>query len=136
MILISHIGIREQTVAELVVIVPSRGRPRSIERLAEGFVTTAGPEARMVVAVDDDDPELAEYLRLPIWELPQFYLRVGKRLRLGGTLNEVAAELVGSCDVIGFMGDDHRPRTKGWALEVLTEMKWPQAGIVYGNDLL
>jgi hypothetical protein len=135
-ILISHIGIREQTVAELVVIVPSRGRPRSIAALAQDFAATAGPEARMVVAVDNDDPELAAYQRLPLWDMPQFHLREGGRLRLGGTLNEVAAEYVGFYDVIGFMGDDHRPRTDGWALEVLTEMKWPGAGIVYGNDLL
>lgn len=122
--------------ADLVVIVPSRGRPRSVERLAESVVATAGPEVLVVVAVDDDDPELPEYLRLPTWELPQFYLRVGKRLRLGATLNEVAADYVHSSAAIGFMGDDHLPRTKGWALEVLTEMKWPGAGIIYGNDLL
>ncbi len=122
--------------AELVVIVPSRGRPGNVAALAEDFAATAGFEARMVVAVDDDDPRLPEYERMPIWELPQFHLRVGRRLRLGGTLNEVAAEYVGWYDVIGFMGDDHRPRTEGWALEVLTEQRWPNSSIVYGDDKL
>lgn len=37
---------------------------------------------------------------------------------------------------IGFMGDDHRPRTKGWDAEFLTELQKMQTGIVYGNDLI
>lgn len=122
--------------ADLVVIVPSRGRPRRLAELAQDFAATVGPEARMVVAVDDDDPELAAYKQLPIWNSPQFELRVGPRLRLGGTLNAIAAGLVGQCKAIGFMGDDHRPRTKDWALEVLTEMMFPRSAIVYGDDKL
>lgn len=122
--------------ADLVVIVPSRGRPHSVAQLAEDFAATTGPEARMVVAVDDDDPQLPGYRRLPIWELPQFQLREGKRLRLGGTLNEVATSLVGQCKAIGFMGDDHRPRTDGWAQRVLEVLRESNVHIAYGDDRL
>lgn len=123
--------------ADLVVIVPSRGRPRSVAELAQAFAATTGPEARMVVAVDDDDPQRTAYEQLPIWELPQFDLRLGRRLRLGGTLNETAAEYVDQCDVIGFMGDDHRPRTDGWATWILDGLQAPGGvHIVYGDDKL
>lgn len=137
MTVISHISIREQNVADLVVIVPSRGRPHRLAELAQDFAATAGPEARMVVAVDDDDPQLDAYKQLAIFDLPQFHLRVGRRLRLGGTLNEAAAEYVGWYDAIGFMGDDHRPRTEGWAQQILAGLRAPGGvHIVYGDDRL
>lgn len=132
-----HISIREQNVADLVVIVPSRGRPHNVAYLAEDFALTAGPEARMIVAVDDDDPQRTAYEQLPFWESPQFQLRIGRRLRLGATLNEVATECVGRYNAIGFMGDDHRPRTEGWAKRVLASLQAPGgAHIAYGDDRL
>ena len=37
---------------------------------------------------------------------------------------------------IGFMGDDHRPRTVGWDTAYLEALRELGSGIVYGNDLL
>jgi hypothetical protein len=37
---------------------------------------------------------------------------------------------------IGFMGDDHRPRTKGWDAAYLDALHSLGTGIVYGDDLL
>lgn len=36
---------------------------------------------------------------------------------------------------IGFMGDDHRPRTPGWDSHYLNELHKLGTGFVYGNDL-
>jgi hypothetical protein len=37
---------------------------------------------------------------------------------------------------VGFMGDDHRPRTKGWDSRYVTALREMGTGIVYGDDLL
>jgi hypothetical protein len=55
-----------------------------------------------------------------------------------GTLNQLAVEAAAQEGVryIGFMGDDHLPRTASWdgtICEALDELG--SAGIVYGNDL-
>jgi hypothetical protein len=37
---------------------------------------------------------------------------------------------------VGFMGDDHRPRSVGWDKAYLDALRELGTGIVYGNDLL
>lgn len=86
----------------------------------------------LILAIDDDDPCLAEYLRLV--DLYSVKVRVGKRLRLGGTLNAVALEYADQYQYLGFMGDDHRPRTLGWDVQYVEALK--SHLFVYGNDLL
>lgn len=118
--------------SRLLVIVPSRGRPQNVAALWEAFRDTTGPEASMIVAVDDDDPALEDYHSLP--SHPP--LCVGPRQRLGGTLNEYATEYADLFDAICFFGDDHRPRTSGWAVRFLAELDRLGTGMVYGNDLI
>ena len=36
---------------------------------------------------------------------------------------------------VGFMGDDHRPRTRGWDTAYLEALRSLGTGFVYGNDL-
>lgn len=126
----------------MLVIVPSRGRPRNIKRLIDAWVETDA-QATLLVAVDDDDPELRAYQ----WVMQmapndeQFQLHVGPRLRLAGTLNELSVERVNragalSNDIIGFMGDDHLPRTFKWDLEIGVTFAHYGLGVVYGNDLI
>jgi hypothetical protein len=115
----------------LIVIVPSRGRPDNIAALRDCWAETASPQARLVVALDEDDPELPRYL-----EQAGRDTIVGPRLRLGGTLNALAPVMAGRADVIGFCGDDHRPRTMGWVERIVDELDQMRTGIVYGNDLI
>ena len=128
----------------MLVIVPSRGRPDNIKALYEAFrETSTGSDTYLVVAVDEDDPKLDEYLALADSPYPPAYActQVGPRLRLGGTLNKTAAfaiehDLLGSHNLIGFMGDDHRPRTRGWDVEIMQAHRVFGDGVVYGNDLI
>lgn len=125
----------------MLVIVPSRGRPHNI---ADLFVSWHATEtnATLVVAVDDDDPTLPEYRALfDVAHDDRYQLVVGPRLRLAGTLNAVAMSRIMregalDTDIIGFMGDDHRPRTPHWD-ETISDVfrHWPHC-VVYGNDLL
>ena len=113
----------------LTVLVPSRGRPHNIQQLLESWESTVTGDTHLIVLVDDDDPTLEEYLKLPV------EVRVGPRLRIGGTLNVVAPEIATTSRNIGFMGDDHRPRTKGWDEAFINELDKLKVGVVYGNDL-
>src|SRR5689334_7595719 len=125
----------------MLVIVPSRGRPRNIAHLLVSWYETM-TSATLVVAVDDDDPTLDEYRSIfDVTHDDRYQLVVGPRLRLAGTLNAVSRSRIlrpGTLptDVIGFMGDDHRPRTSHWDVDVEDAFKQWGHAIVYGNDLL
>lgn len=123
--------------SDMTVLVPTRGRPQTIRPMVEAWWTTQ-TQARLVFAVDDDDPELPAYLaeyRHLIEGRDPFKMHVGPRLRLAGTLNELTALHAPHAAAIGFLGDDHRPRTVGWDTR-FAECLSGGAGVVYGNDLL
>lgn len=120
------------TPAPIVYLVPSRGRPGNIVELVDAWDTTRAGAADLVVAVDLDDARLDDYLDLP---LPEWATVVtGPRLRLGGTLNALSPELAGRYRAVGFMGDDHRPRSLGWDQRLEAELA--PGAVIYGNDLV
>jgi hypothetical protein len=118
----------------MIVIVPSRGRPHNIAELVECWRTTRAT-ASLWVCVDDDDPELEAYRAL---DLDWFgTLIVGPRQRLGGWLNLAGQFAAGAplTTVVGFMGDDHRPRTFLWDREIMNATRAGD-GVAYGNDMI
>ena len=127
----------------LTVIVPSRGRAHTVAQLAEAFDDTCTERTWLLFAVDQDDPAYGAY-RDAVQEAIAAGFRVQLAAQPTGTmvsaLNHGARVLLEASgpvqpDAIGFMGDDHRPRTKGWDrayLDALTSLP----GIVYGNDLI
>lgn len=116
--------------SEMTILVPSRGRPNNIKRLIDACAETMTEDTRILVLVDDDDPHLAEYQAIPGIDM-----QVGPRLRIGGTLNAVAPVEAQQTFAIGFFGDDHLPRTKGWDSRFLATLKEAKVGIAWGNDL-
>lgn len=121
-------------VAELLVIVPSRGRPQNIAALWDAWQDTATGNAELLVAVDDDDPTLTGYEK--VCADRGIELTVGPRLRMCPTLNAVALERAPHHFALGFLGDDHRPRSKDWSERYLETLRELGAGFVYGDDLL
>lgn len=123
--------------ADLVVIVPSRGRPQAIREFIDAFGNTR-TVAELVVAVDDDDPLREEYSAItggPVFD----HDTGGKPSTMVRALNAVAIHRAFLTDppfAIGFMGDDHRPRTVGWDKAYLDALREMGTGIVYGDDLL
>jgi hypothetical protein len=121
----------------LVVIVPSRGRPHTIPNLAETFAnTTQDPNTELWIAVDLSDPDIGRYRDIATkLDTPVTVAEV-----IGGymsaALNEAADIAVSNptVEAIGFMGDDHRPRTPGWDTAYLTALRDMRVGIVYGDD--
>jgi hypothetical protein len=130
-------------VTDLVVIVPSRGRPHAVAELLDAFRDTCTAETQVVVAVDDNDPMLPKYPYANTCLVP-------KATNMVRALNFAAAGIVGGREAtptemawagevpfaVGFMGDDHRPRTVGWDQRYLDRLHRLKTGMVYGNDLL
>lgn len=125
----------------MLYVVPSRGRPANVATLINEFRNTR-TVAKLRIALDDDDPTLDDYMevlgRQNIQRTDWLSCAVFKRRsQVDGmvyTLNTAVARYAEDEDAIGFMGDDHLPRTVGWDAELLKEI---QSGslITYGNDL-
>ena len=119
--------------APLLVIVPTRGRPQNAERLAQAFKDTDSLNADLVFVADEDDPELPAYLLTGI-RLLVYQGDTGSGLV--PSLNWAAMMYADVYDHLGFMGDDHLPRTAGWDAHVLGALGTDAPAVVYGNDLL
>lgn len=120
----------EVGVVSMAVIVPSRGRPQNVVALIEAW---SAPEAALIICVDEDDPEFPAYEAI---ERPAgaFLLTSRIRMRLGEWLNAAIPLAATQHDIVGFMGDDHRPRSDEWDFHVIEAMV--PGGVVYGNDLI
>lgn len=120
----------------MAIIVPSRGRPESIAELVKSLEETK-TSSQLFVVVDEDDPKLEEYENLAT-ELDFNYMiteREGKGM--AKPLNKAANFLCGQgwYDHFCFLGDDHRPRTIDWDMELINKLDEMGTGVVYGNDL-
>jgi hypothetical protein len=120
---------------DLVVIVPSRGRPAAAAQLAQAFTDT-GATARLVFAVDNDDPTRFEYVNaIGAYLDTTIHYATGPSTMVKA-LNTVANLYASEANALGFMGDDHRPRTHGWDRLYIEALRDLGTGIVWGDDLL
>jgi hypothetical protein len=121
---------------EMVVIVPSRGRPAAAAELAATLRETCTADTLLAFAVDDDDPRIGEYYEVVKPEpAAAVWINVGVKTMVGA-LNAAARWVSADTFAIAFMGDDHRPRTFGWDRAYLDALHGLGTGIVYGDDLL
>jgi hypothetical protein len=123
---------------DLLVIIPTRGRPQAVMALVRAWHET-GATADLLFAVDNDDPELDAYKReaAKFMKGGQVRFVFGRRLRLCGTLNAQAVKAAKKYRYLAFMGDDHRPRPAAMPWDArIRECLSGGPGIVYGNDLL
>jgi hypothetical protein len=116
---------------DLTVIVPSRGRPESINRLTEAFEQTCTADTELVVCVDNDDPRIDAYLEAD----GVHRIVTGPRQRLVGWTNKIATDPESASYAFGSIGDDHLPRTKGWDTQTLAALHQLGTGVAYPNDL-
>jgi hypothetical protein len=116
--------------SDLLVIVPSRGRPGHVERLWEAWQATATGCAQLLIALDDDDPTAKDY------PAPEVGLRywIGPRNGFAPRLNIEAARYAGDYFALASWGDDHVPRTYGWDIAHLEALGALGTGFAYGND--
>lgn len=119
----------------LALIVPTRGRPKNIEALAEALKQSETLHTDLILVCDDDDRELENYKRLLPNLACSFFVFPREAKGMAAPLNRAARDLMSSYKYLGFMGDDHRPRTKNWDLMFINILDELGTGLVYGNDL-
>lgn len=119
----------------MIYIVPSRGRPHVMSELIESWAVSR-TTAKLHIAVDDSDP-LRDAYRKVLYHAPEWvsWLLVASE-GMVSALNYCAMRYVDTEDVIGFMGDDHRPRGHAWDARILQAMREQNSLIAYANDLL
>lgn len=123
--------------APLAVIVPTRGRPQNAARLAQAFRDTDALDALPVFVADSDDPELPAYRTLlDDGALPRLMVTPSGMRGMCLALNYAARRYAELYEAVGFMGDDHLPRTTHWDSPVMEALDSLEPRIVYGNDLL
>ena len=121
--------------SDLLVLVPSRGRPENAKRLFD--VCEASSAAWVTFVVDENDPEKSTYLNM--FQGSMVVAPPGGRPGIVDPLNWAASLFTQNpwhWDYIGFMGDDHLPQTPDWDERIISALEQMGTGIVYGNDLL
>jgi hypothetical protein len=116
--------------ADLWVLVPSRGRPKSVDRLVRACALTCQADTRLHFGFDDDDPDL----EAAIAATGGHRYTVGPRQGLAAWTNDLAARHVKRADAVALasIGDDMLPITDGWDQLLVAAAG---AGFAYPNDL-
>jgi Glycosyltransferases involved in cell wall biogenesis len=120
---------------DLAVIVPTRGRPESLPRIVDAWTATgAWTDAWLIVVVDADDPELDRYKEIELSARTNrgpVTLAVADEWRpMVPKLNIAATRWITEVFAMGFMGDDHLPRTHGWAKAMIDTLREMGTGVV------
>lgn len=124
---------------------PTRSRPSNLRALINCFATTGATRqdgVAILALTDVDDPKADQYesmlerLRVQQPQLGIYQLILPRWLPMVHKLDYVAQHLANDWYALGFMGDDHWPRTVGWHRQYLGVLNELGSGIVYGNDLL
>lgn len=122
----------------LQVLVPTRLRPHTLRPMLEAFAGTCAEETLVVFCIDGC-PKVDDYIgefHRAVRVYDHAMVLAGPRRRLVGTLNYHAVNTANNLPpyAIGYMGDDHRPITKGWDRRYLETLHELGTGIVYGDD--
>lgn len=131
---------------DLLIIVPTRSRPEAVARVVDAWVATNAFEAAELMFVyDQDDPRKLDYLaafdaigwsqvhRCRFRQMPRHEQLVPK-------LNSVALDYAreetrpNKYFALGFAGDDHLPRTRGWAQAYVKTLREMRTGVVFCDD--
>ena len=118
-------------IADLLLVVPSRGRPASIARLRAAMEATCKGDTFLVVGLDDDDPSLQDYISQADAGCT-YVVRSGLR-QVVPWINELATGRTGRFRFIGHVGDDNVPSTPGWDVRMMEALE--HTPFAFGNDL-
>ena len=116
---------------DLLIVVPSRGRPAEAARLAAAVTALSETDWHLVFCLDDDDPAAGGYPA----PADRVSYETGPRRSLAAWTNQVAVSRAGDYRAVCSLGDDHLPRTPGWD-RLLLAATGPGGGFAYPDDLL
>jgi hypothetical protein len=122
-------------VRDLLVIVPSRGRPDRLAAMLAATLGLSGMDTDVAVCLDDDDVPPYEQVSLDTDMRVSWH--AGPRDTVAGWTNTVAAAQAGYYRALASLSDDHVPRTPGWDRLLLGAIDgMGGTGFAYGDDLL
>jgi hypothetical protein len=113
-------------VRDLLLVVPSRGRPGNIARLRDAMRETCQGDTHLRVGIDTDDPAFDSY--------PggvTYVVRDNLR-KVTAWCNELAVPYTDDYRYIGHFGDDNVPRTVGWDTQVMAALE--KTPFAFAND--
>ena len=129
------------TAPRLMIIVPTRSRPGAVRRVIDAWAETDAfsDGAAVSFVIDIDDPEIDGYRDALSQVMPDGVrvMTIPTWKPLVPKLNDAAglyAEHYRDIFALGFAGDDHLPRTKGWAGRYVDTLAAAGSGIVYCDD--
>jgi hypothetical protein len=114
--------------ADLLVIVPTRGRRVLLERFLAAADATREAATDLLVVTDDDDTGTYAGMALPRGAR----MVTQPRMWLGPKLNAHAVPAALEYPVVGFLADDVICESPGWDSLLLGALETP--GIAYGQD--
>ena len=116
--------------ADLILLVPSRGRPRNVARLVDACNRTCRATTLIAFGFDEDDPAYVDNLRAA----DGCFTSVRPRMGLCAWTNELAA-CHGDAPYLCSMGDDMVPVTDGWDEMLIGAQRGIGGGFTYPDDL-
>ncbi|HEV2354035.1 MAG TPA: hypothetical protein VGR89_07320, partial [Puia sp.] len=112
----------------LLVIVPTRSRPRQVKRLVKSFEGTTD-KADLLFVIDGDDSSY----KGTDWH-GHGVAEISPRATLTQKLNKTVANVVDNYDAIMWLGDDHEFITEHWDTKLLDIIAEMGSGWVYPNN--
>jgi hypothetical protein len=98
-------------VVSIAILTPTRERPQQFAAMLAAIRATSADHVEVYVGVDEDDASPYEFEDCIVCR--------GPRQQLAGWTNTLLpVALEDGHEIIGSLGDDHRPRTAGWDLRV------------------
>lgn len=118
----------------LLTLVPTRNRVENALGFLETWYNISSEDSSgLLFVVGTEDPRYDEYYR----RLPKNHLLSFPERGIVKAMNyAVSCGYPEEYEALGFMGDDHRPRTYAWDRYYLDALREMGDGFVYGNDLL
>jgi hypothetical protein len=120
-------------VRDLLVIIPSRGRPEQFAEVAGLIEKTARAQTDIHLCLDEDDRTVPAYFT-GSGARPRVLAETGPRLSMAAWTNKAAMAQAGNYRALASIGDDHFPRTDGWDEKLLAALDEKGPGIAYPDD--
>jgi len=117
---------------KIAILTPSRERPDRFCELEAAIRENADNVygIEVYLGLDTDDPCLHDYR-----PSPRTFVYSQRRQPLAPWTNFLATEAMRrGADILGFLGDDHRPRTDGWDYFIQEAFRAHGKGLVYCDD--
>jgi hypothetical protein len=121
---------------DLLIIVPTRGRPGNALRLIRAVEALRELDTDVFLGVDEDDPERPAYGKLAGEKFScKVPVTVKPRMGLADWTNYAARHYAGEYPFLASFGDDHVPRTRGFDRKLVRAIKeMGGTGFSYPHD--